>query len=279
MAGCRLDLKTHHRLVDRANLLDIQRPVRDALTIEQQQLFEHLVDRSIRHTRRDNALMVLAHRIGGATFEKREAVRVKQHPVAARQMQITGLHAIVDHAEEHQQLRPRPIALLHRIRVERGILAQPLVESRERVAVQERLILRQHLALLRVEQENQAQNHRQQPAIDLIRLVVQRAVQQRPVRLFIRRLHTTQQGVERVQHLLRQALADLVLKLTALIEQRRQPLVTRQRQQTFLTEQQAQGGNNRSASGQNHIGDAKIEPAGILATRSRDQPQRRAVKE
>lgn len=74
-----------------------------------------------------------------------------------------------------------------------------------------------------------------------------------------------------VQHLLGQALADLVLALAAVFEQRRQTLLARQGQQPSLMEQQAHGGRDRPAGGLDHVRHPKIEPARALAARRRDQ--------
>ena len=95
----------------------------------------------------------------------------------------------------------------------------------------------------------------------------------------MRRLEAAQQLVERVQHLLGQTLADLVLVLAAVLQQRREPLAARQAQQPSLVEQQPQGGADRPAGGPDHVRHPKIEPAGAFAARGRDQAQRETVEE
>ena len=50
--------------------------------------------------------------------------------------------AVMDHAEQHQHLRPRPVAQVHRVGEQGGILTQALVEARERIVLEERLVLR-----------------------------------------------------------------------------------------------------------------------------------------
>ena len=88
--------------------------------------------------------------------------------MARGQLHGSRLGAVVDHAEEHEELRPGAVALVHRVREERGVLAQALVEARERVVPQERLVLGQHVPLLGVEQEDEPQDHGEQRPVDLV---------------------------------------------------------------------------------------------------------------
>src|SRR5258708_7220486 len=71
-ARSRLQPKAHHRFVNRANLFHIQRPVRDALAVEDKEFFERTVDRAVGHKRRLNALVYLARVAGGAAFKERK---------------------------------------------------------------------------------------------------------------------------------------------------------------------------------------------------------------
>ncbi len=278
-ARSRLQPKAHHRLVDRADLLNIKRPVRDPLAVEQQQLLQGLIDRAVGHPWRDDALMLLTHAAGRAALEEGEPIRVEQHAVAARQLQIAGLHAVVDHAEKHQQARPGSIALLHRIRVERSVFTQLLVQPGQRVALLPDLVVRQHVPLFRVEQEDQAQDNGQQPAIDQVGLVAQGVAQQRATGLRVGGLEAAQQHIERVEHLLGQSLTDLILELAARLQQRSQALLAGQGQQALLAEQQAQGSHDWPTGGLHHFRKPEVQPARALATRGRDQAQRNAVAE
>jgi hypothetical protein len=92
-------------------------------------------------------------------------------------------------------------------------------------------------------------------------------------------LEAAQQLVERVQHLLGQALAHLVLELAAVLEERRQALGARQAQEPRLAEEKPQRGRDRPARGLDHIRDAEVEPTGALTTRRREEPERAAVEE
>ena len=76
--------------------------------------------------------------------------------------------SVMDEAKQHEQLRPGAEALVHGVRVERGVFAQALVEAGERVVPDEGLVLRQHAALLGVEEEDEAQNDGEQTAVDVV---------------------------------------------------------------------------------------------------------------
>ena len=182
--------------------------------------------------------------------------------------------------EEHEQLRPGAVALVHRVREERGVLAQALVQARERVVAQERLVLRQHVPLLGVEQEDEPQDDGEQRAVDLVGVVGERLAQQLAARGVVRGLEAAQQLVERVQDLLGEPLADLVLELAAVVEQRSEALRARQRQEAALAEQQPQRGR-RSAGPPSAPSSAtwKSSQPELSPRGAEIEPQRAAVEE
>jgi hypothetical protein len=90
-------------------------------------------------------------------------------------------------------------------------------------------------------------------------------------------LEAAQELIERVQDLLGQALADLVLELAAVLQQRRQTLRPRQTEQARLAQEQAERGGDRPPGGLHHVSDAEVQPAGALAARRREQAQRAPV--
>lgn len=129
--------------------------------------------------------------------------------------------------------------MLHRVREKRGILAQPLVKARKRVMAEESLVLRQHVALPGIKQEHEPQDDGEKSAIDLVGMLTERRVEKPSSRGIVSRLESAQQLVERMEHLLGQTFADLVLKLAAVFEQRRQPLRPGQAEQAGLPKQKA----------------------------------------
>src|SRR5690606_17877185 len=135
--GGGLQPEPHHRLVDRADLLDVERAVRDALAIENEELLERAVDRAVWHERWLEALVKLAAGPGRAALEEREAIRIEQDAMASGEPHLAPFRAVVNHPEQRQQLRPRAVALVHRVRKERRVLAQPIVEAGQRVIAHE----------------------------------------------------------------------------------------------------------------------------------------------
>ena len=266
-----LEPEAHHGLVDRADLLDVEGAVGDALAVEHQQLVERAVDGAVRDEGRLDPLVDLA-RAGAAAFEEPEAVRVEQRAVAPGQVQPVGVGPVVEQPEQHQELRPGAVALVHGVRVERGVLAQAFVQAGEGVVARERLALRQQVALFGVEQEDEAQDDGEQCVVDVVGTLGQRFAQQGAPRGVVGGLEAAQQVVEGVQHLLGQPLAHLVLETPAVLQQRGKTLVARETQETGLAQQQPQCGHHGPAGGLDHVGHVQVEPAGALAAGRRDEP-------
>ncbi len=171
-------------------------------------------------------------------LEKLEAVGVEERAVAGWQVHPRRSGAVVDHAEQCQELRPGPVALVHRVRVERRILAQPFEETCQGIGAEERLVLGQHLSLLGIEEEDEAQDDGQERAVDLVGMLGQGLAQQLALRGVVRRLEAAEEFVEGVQHLLGEALGDLVLEFPAVGEERGEALVARKGQEPPFAEQQ-----------------------------------------
>jgi hypothetical protein len=166
--------EAHHRLVDRADLLHVECAIGDALTVKDEELLERAVDGAVGHERRLDPLVDLARPGGRAALDEGEASGIEEHAVALGKPHRARLGAVVDHAEEDDELRPRAVALVHRVGEQRGVLAQALVEARERVVAQERLVLGQHAPLLGIEQKDEPQDDGEQRAVDLVRMLGER---------------------------------------------------------------------------------------------------------
>ena len=84
-AGRGLEPEAHHRLVDRADLLHVERAVGDALAVEDEELVEGAVDGAVGHEWRLDALVPLACFGGRTALKEREAVGVEEDAMALRQ--------------------------------------------------------------------------------------------------------------------------------------------------------------------------------------------------
>ena len=141
----------------------------------------------------------------------------------------------------------------------------------------ERLAAGQQVPLLRVEQEDEAQDDGEEGVVNVVGTLSQRRAQQFSLRCVVGRLDAAQQFVERVQYLLGQPLADLVLEAPAVREQRGETLVARETQEPGLAQQQPQRSHDRPARRGDHVGHVHVEPAGALAAGRRDEAERAAV--
>ena len=195
------------------------------------------------------------------------------------QAHLLGLRAVVNQAEQHQQLGPGSVALVHGVWKQGGVLPQALVQSHEGVVALEGLVFRQHVPLFGVEQEHEPQVHGQQCVVDAVGIIREGLPQQLSLRGVLRRLESPQHLVQGVEHLLGEALADLVLEPAAVIEQGRQPLRGGQGQQPALLQEQPHRGTDRPAGGLHHLRHAKVHPAGAFPPRRRDQPDGKAVEQ
>ena len=131
-------------------------------------------------------------------------------------------------------MRPGTVTIVHRVRVQAGVLPEALVQSNDRVVFDERVVAGEHVALFGVEEEHQSQDHGEEGSVYVVGVLFQFMSQQGAVRLLMGRLETPQQLVQTMQHLLRELFADDVLVLPARFEESRQALSLGQRQEPFF---------------------------------------------
>ena len=92
-------------------------------------------------------------------------------------------------------------------------------------------------------------------------------------------LKSSQQFVQGLKHLLRQAFADVVLELPAAGQERRKALIGRHSEQTLLVEQFAHSGAYGTTCGLAHISYSKVQPPGAFAAGCGDASQCRTVEQ
>ena len=285
-AGRDLHPKAHDRLVHRADLLDVEGAVGDALAVEDEKLLKHPVHRPVRDEGRPDALDNLPDTsIGVPAFEEREPVRVEYGAATLRQGDgaagAVGARAVVNETEQDEELRPRPEALVHGVRMQGSVFTQALVKAAERVVAEEGVVLRQHAALLRVEQEDKAEDDSEEPSVDVVSVAVlgERLAKQLAAGSVVGGLEPADELVEGVHHLFREALAHLVLVLAAVIEEGGEPLRARQGEEALFGEEEAEGGAEGAPGGEAHVRDAEVHPARALPPRGGDEAKRDAVEE
>ena len=280
-ALCACEFETHHGLVDGADLLDVQGAVGEAFAVQHEQLLQRPEDGAVGDARRLDAQVVLAD-ADRPPLEEGVAVRVEQDAVAGRQSQARRVGAVVDHSKERQQPCPGAVALIHRVGVQCGIGPQPFVEAAQGVVAFEgpvRRVRQKEAAFLRVQQEHQPEDHGKQAAVDVVAVRPEMLVEKFSAGGVVGRLDAAQELVQGVQHLVRELLADLVLVLPAVGEQRGEPLVPGQSQQPALVQQLPERGADGPAGHEQHVGDTKVHPARTLSVRRGDEAERMAVEQ
>ena len=215
----------------------------------------------------------------GFPLQEGEAAVVEQMAVPLGQAELAVAAAVVDESKEGDELRPRAVATVHRVRVMAGILAEPLEQPRDRVVPNEHLLARHQPAVLGVQQEHEPHEHGDEPCVDLVWVRGEHFAEEVAIPLIVRRLEAAEQLEESREHLLGKFRGDGVLILSALCEQARQPLAVRQGEETIRAKEHEQGREHRPAGDIRHHGDGKRDVAGALTAGVVDEPQVRAVGE
>ena len=111
------ETKTHHRLVNAADLLHVERAVAQALAVEDEQVAEHPEDNAVGDLRYIGLLSEVTGRLPRSAFEEVVAVGVEEVAVAGRDVELAVPSPFVDEPEERQELCPGAVALVHRVRI------------------------------------------------------------------------------------------------------------------------------------------------------------------
>src|SRR5207247_1326518 len=86
--------------------------IREALTVEDQQVLQHAIDGAICDARRIDPFALDAPRVVRTAFEKRVRVGIEQSAEAGCELQCPVAAAVVDQSKQRQELRPRAVASL-----------------------------------------------------------------------------------------------------------------------------------------------------------------------
>ena len=186
----------------------------------------------------------------------------------------------MNEAEERQKLRPRAEARVHRVGIARLIVSQPLEEPRDRVVLLIHVARRHQAAVLGIEDEHQAHQRGEQPAVHLVRLFAQHLRQQHALRIVVRALESADEIPQRLQHLAGQLGGDLVLRLAAPAQERGQPMrLVLEIGDAAHVEQRDERAHHGAAERFGKMRELKRQVAGRLAVRRVDKAERCAVEE
>lgn len=126
------DREAHHRLVDRADLLDVERAIGEALALraakpQGHESFEDAQDATVGHGDDTGRIVPV-----GAPFEVGVLVRIEE--LAAARPDETRLVPLMDQPEQGDEAAPGSAPLVHSVGVERRVLLELGVEAAHRVA-------------------------------------------------------------------------------------------------------------------------------------------------
>ena len=104
-----------------------------------------------------------------ASFEESVAAGIEEVAAASGQIELGSVAAaVIDEAEQCEELRPGSEALVHRVGIPGRVVAEPLEEAPDAVMVSVNGIRREQSAILGEEDEYQPQQNREQTLVDLI---------------------------------------------------------------------------------------------------------------
>ena len=273
-AGGGLDGEAHHRLVDRADLLDVERAVGEPLAdLGRRVLDGHQVLQDPQEAAVGDGQHARGVVGGAAAFEEGERVGVEEL-AAPRADEARGV-AGVDQAEERQEPAPAALALLHRVGVEGGVLGELGVEAAERIAaLVERAggavgPRRHELAVLGVEDEDEAQEDREQAFVEVLGTLAGEAFDQRR----LGGVEPAQELVECPQDLLGQRGGDGGLGLAAGLQHGVEALGARRVEEAVAVEGELEARQHRPAGDGRERAQRERQPARGLALGGVDEAQ------
>lgn len=260
--------EAHHGFVHRPQLLDAERAIGDPFSAQHQQPVEHAQHAAIADRQHGFGI------VGTVAPEQEGERRLAEQLAAARLHEARGVPAI-DQPEQRHPLSPAPPPFVHCVGVERGVVAQPQVQPAQRIALfvqrgRHAARRRGHQrAVLGIEDEDQPQQDRQQPFVEVLRVVRR----QRADALRIGGVEPAQQFVEAGEHLSRQPRRHVGLRSAAFGEQRGQAVRGRPGEQRVRVEQQFQPGEHAPSADFGQRGQRPAHMPRHLAARGDDQPQ------
>ncbi len=169
-----LDREPHERLVHGADLLDIERLVRQSLVAQIQQAVQHQVDglvgdRGDRDPTPAVDIVWRRRRWLGHALEEGVDVRREQLAVARGHDELAVRDTEEDRAEQRDQPAVRAVASRHRVGKRARVGGQLVVQAEHgQVLGVQRVLDWQKAIVLGVEDEDQAEHEREQPGVNVL---------------------------------------------------------------------------------------------------------------
>ena len=282
---------THQPLVDAADLLHVERLVREPLALHHDEPLQHRQHRAVVERRRAHRRVL--HRLPAEsvparpTLEPAVAVGVEQPARARRHHQrlpgfaLSGvpLHAQIYGAKHGEQPRPRAEAAVHLVGVHPRVLDEPVVQRQHaQVLLIQRVLHRQQVVLFGVQQEDQPQQHREQAAVHIA--VGERGIQRAPWITLVGPVEPGEEVGERVEDLVGQLVGDVRLPVAARDEDGWQRFVrSGEYGPPARVQQHDQRVEDGGASGVEAVGESEVDPTARLTVWGVEQAHDVAVRQ
>lgn len=278
-----LDVVAHQRLVDAADLLDVQRLVAQPLPFKDEELVEHQVDGLVVHGGHSHP-RAREHVHGSAAvrppFQEGVGLWIEQLAAAGRNLAVAVVRAEEDRAEQRQQPVPRAEPAAHRVRVAARVPLELRVERLDGQVLAVGLRAhRQEGPVLGVQQEDQPQEDGEQAAVDVVRAARERVLQVARLVPLRGRLEAGEEDLQRLVDLASERLGDGGLAPPRLLQQRGQRVLLRHGEEPPRVEQHEERVEQRPAAGRDEVAQPERQVAGGLAVGRVDQPELLAVGE
>src|SRR5574340_1233614 len=196
-----------------------------------------------------------------------EAVGIEEITFARWDAHTAVTSALVDEAKQSQQLRPRPVPLVHRVVIPAVVRTQSLIEPGHGVIVRVYGVRGQEVPIFREKYKDHAQQRGHQPRVNVIRITCHDIAQKLPVGLIVSGLETPEQLVKSLEDLAGELDGDNILEFAAALKYRRKALILSHAVQAFVREQHEKCRNNRPSSNLNHVRQVESNVPGGLSSR------------
>jgi hypothetical protein len=277
----------HQRLVDGADLLDVEGAIAEPLALEDDEALEHgMHDAVVDLGRAQLGAGLGVHDRGGAagqaTFEEGVAAGVEEATAAGRQHEVAVAHADEHAAKEREEAAVGTEAVVHRLGVHAGVVDELRVEALHgHVLGVGRVGDRQQALVLGVEQEHEAQHDAEHALIEVVVRGIEGGVEPGDVLALAGGggFEALEQDLDGLEHLRGEVFGDVGLAASTLAQQTLERVLGRGLVGAAGVEDELEGGEQRATGWLREVGEAEGQVRGRLARGRVHEAKRATVAE
>jgi len=200
-----------------------------------------------------------------ASFEEREPIGVEEVAVAGGHLQIGMAGAVVNEAEQGEELGPSTVAGVHGVGMALGVGLELLEQAVNAVVASVELGGRHEVAVFGKEEEDETHEDIEQALVDLLGALLKNVAEEVDAGLGVCRAQTSEEFVESIEHLGGEGGGDVRLELAALVQEACEGFfVPSDKDPPFLKEK-VESTKHGAARDLGHAGDREGQRAGILS--------------